>query len=375
MKIGFDARGAILYRGTGIGTYTYQLIKNLNLIDKRNNYRFFWPGDEFQNLDISNDKVFQSIESKKNKFWEEVHVPSRVEQEKIDIYHVPQNGIGLPRTKGCLQVITVHDLIPYIYPETSSAGYLRIFLKEMPRIIEQSDMIITISEYSKRDIQRYFNLPDEKITVIYEAPETIYQPIEKSKAKGFVKQNYGIKSNYLLYIGGLSDRKNVKSLILAFWKIQKDIPQDYKLVIVGKRERSFNKLIKLIETLNLEDKIIFTDFVPVPHMPYLYNAADLFVYPSLYEGFGLPPLEAMACGTPVIASNLTSIPEVTGDAAVLINPNDDLSLASVIEKVLNNPEQLEQMSIDGLKQASKFSWETCARETLGVYEKLYKSKK
>jgi glycosyltransferase involved in cell wall biosynthesis len=373
MKIGFDARGAIWYRGTGIGTYTYQLIKNLNLIDKRNNYRFFWPGDEFQNLDISKDEVFQSIESNKDKFWEEVHVPYRVEQEKIDIYHVPQNGIGLPRTKGCLQVATVHDLIPYIYPETSSSGYLKIFLKEMPRIMEQSDIIITVSDYSKRDIQRYFNLPDEKITVIYEAPESIYQPIEKKKAKEFVNQKYGINSRYLLYIGGLSQRKNIKGLILAFWNIQKDIPEDYRLVIVGKRERSFKKLMDLIDTFNLGDKIIFTDFVPVPHMPYLYSAADLFVYPSLYEGFGLPPLEAMACGTPVITSNLTSIPEVTNDAALLINPNDDLSLASAIEKVLNNPELLEQMSIGGLKQASKFSWETCARETLGVYEKLYKS--
>jgi glycosyltransferase involved in cell wall biosynthesis len=360
MKIGFDARGAIWYRGTGIGTYTYQLVKNLNLIDKKNNYRFFWPGDEFQDLDISNEEVFQSIESKKDKFWEEVHVPSRVEQEKIDIFHVPQNGIGLPTTKGCLQVATVHDLIPYIYPETSSTGYLNIFLKEMPRIMEQSDMIITVSEYSKKDIQRYFNLPDEKVTVIYEAPESIYQPIEKNISKEFVKQKYGINSRYILYIGGLSQRKN--------------IPEDYKLVIVGKRERSFKKLINLIDALNLEDKIIFTDFVKVPYMPYLYSAADLFVYPSLYEGFGLPPLEAMACGTPVITSNLTSIPEVTNEAALLIDPNDHVKLASAIEKVLNNPTQLEQMSKDGLKQASKFSWETCARETLGVYEKLYKTK-
>lgn len=374
MKIGIDSRGAILYRGTGIGTYTYQLIKNLNLIDKKNNYRFFWPGDEFKDLDISNDELFQSIESKKDKFWEEVHVPSRVEQEKIDIFHVPQNGIGLPKTKGCLQVATVHDLIPYIYPETSSSGYLKVFLKEMPRIMEQSDMIITVSEYSKKDIQRYFNLPDEKITVIYEAPESIYQPIEKDKAKEFVQQTYGIKSRYVLYIGGLSHRKNIKSLILAFWNILKDIPEDYKLVIVGKRERSFKKLSDLISTLNLEDKIIFTDFVKVPCMPYLYSAADLFVYPSLYEGFGLPPLEAMACGTPVITSNLTSIPEVTNNAAMLINPNDHVSLASAMEKALNSPKQLEQMSIDGLKQASKFSWESCARETLGVYEKLYRTK-
>ncbi|MFK4997352.1 glycosyltransferase family 4 protein [Bacillus sp. N9] len=132
-----------------------------------------------------------------------------------------------------------------------------------------------------------------------------------------------MKSRYLLYIGGLSYRKNVEGLIKAFWYIQKDIPEDYQLVIVGKRDRSFKKLVTLIETLHLRDKVVFTDYVPVPDLPYLYNAADLFVYPSHYEGFGLPPLEAMACGTPVIASNKTSIPEVTGDAAILVNPSDE----------------------------------------------------
>ncbi|MDQ0200224.1 glycosyltransferase [Neobacillus ginsengisoli] len=188
MKIGLDARGAIWYRGTGIGTYTYQLVKALYSIDKRNEYRFFWPGDEFQNLIPCKYEVFQSIELNKDRFWEEVRIPTRVAQEKIDLYHVPQNGIGLPKTKHCQQVATVHDLIPFIYPETSSSEYLLIFQNEMPRIMEQCDLIITVSEFSKRDIQRYFNLPDEKIAIIYEAAEDIYQPIEKNKAKNFVKQ-------------------------------------------------------------------------------------------------------------------------------------------------------------------------------------------
>jgi glycosyltransferase involved in cell wall biosynthesis len=371
MKIGLDARGAIWYRGTGIGTYTYQLIKSLYSIDKRNEYRFFWPGDEYQNLNPYNDEVFQSIELNKDRFWEEVHIPTRVAQENIDLYHVPQNGIGLPKAKRCLQVATVHDIIPYIYPETSGSVYLKIFQNEMPRIMEQCDRIITVSEFSKRDIQRYFNLPDEKIAIIYEAAEDIFHPIEKNTAKNFVNQQYGINCRYILYIGGLSHRKNITTLILAFWNIRKDIPEDYKLVIVGKQNRSYKNLINVIETLKIGNRIIFTDFVPVPHLPYLYNAADLFVYPSLYEGFGLPPLEAMACGTPVIASNVTSIPEVTGDAAVLINPRDDHSLAASIERVLRKPDQLIQMSKEGLEQAKKFSWEKCAQKTLDVYEKLY----
>jgi glycosyltransferase involved in cell wall biosynthesis len=371
MKIGVDSRGAIWYRGTGIGTYTYQLVKNLHTIDKKNEYRFFWPGDEFKNLDPGVDEVFNSIERSKDKFWEEVHIPMSVEQEKIDIFHVPQNGIGLPAKKGCLNVVTVHDLIPYIYPETVGKGYLKIFLQEMPRIMAQSDLVITVSEHSKRDIQRIFQLPDDRIAVTYEAPESVYKPIDKTQAKEFVKKTYGIDRPYVLYIGGFSPRKNVKGLINAFYEIQKDIPEEIALVLVGKEARDFDDTSMLVDALRLNDRVIFTGFAPVLELPYLYNAAELFIYPSFYEGFGLPPLEAMACGTPTITSNTSSIPEVTGNAALLINPHDMYNLAEAMEKTLNSPELRAKMSADGLAQASKFSWEKCARETLGAYEKLY----
>lgn len=375
MKIGLDARGAIWYRGTGIGTYTYQLVKNLHHLDKQNEYRFFWPGDEYKNLDPANDEVFNSIERSKDKFWEEVHVPMSVEQEKIDIYHVPQNGIGLPAKKGCLNVVTVHDLIPYIYPETVGKGYLRIFLNEMPRIMEQSDLVITVSEHSKRDIQRIFQLPEDKIAVTYEAPESVYRPIDKALAKQHVKEKYGIDGRYIVYLGGFSPRKNVKGLINAFYEIRHDIPEDYKLVLVGKEARDYDDTHMLVDALRLQDRVVFTGFAPVLELPYLYNAAELCVYPSFYEGFGLPPLEAMSCGVPTITSNTSSIPEVTGDAAVLVNPHDMYNLADEMEKLINSPETLAKMREASLKQAAKFTWEKCARETLAAYEKLYKKEK
>ena len=371
MKIGLDARGAIWYRGTGIGTYTYQLVKNLHAIDKENEYRWFWPGDEFKNLDPTVDEVFNSIERSKDKFWEEVHIPMSVEQEKIDLFHVPQNGIGLPTKKGCLNVVTIHDLIPYIYPETVGKGYLKIFLSEMPRIIEQSDLIITVSEHSKRDIQRIFQVPEERIAVTYEAPESVYRPIDKGEARSFVEKTYGIDSRYVLYIGGFSPRKNVRGLINAFYELQNSIPKDVKLVLVGKEARDFDETSMLVEAMRLQDRVVFTGFAPVLELPYLYAGADLFVYPSFYEGFGLPPLEAMACGTPVITANNSSIPEVTGDAAVLINPHDMYDLAGAMEKVLNNPELGEGMRAAGMKQAANFTWRKCAEETLAAYQKLY----
>lgn len=371
MKIGLDARGAIWYRGTGIGTYTYQLVKNLYTMDQKNEYRFFWPGDEYKDLDPTEDEIFNSIERSKDKFWEEVHIPMSVEQEKIDIFHVPQNGIGLPLKKGCLNVVTVHDLIPYIYPETVGKGYLKIFLQEMPRIIEQSDLIITVSEHSKRDIKRIFNVPDDKVAVTYEAPESVYQKIDDQTAKDFVRERFGIDRPYVLYIGGFSPRKNVKGLINAFYEIQDQIPKEYALVLVGKEARDYDDTAMLVDALRLKDRVIFTGFAAVPELPHLYNAADLCVYPSFYEGFGLPPLEAMACGTPVITSNTSSIPEIAGDAALLINPHDMYDLAEKMKQVLNSTAKQKQMQAAGLAQASKFTWEKCARETLAAYEKLY----
>ncbi|MCL5045934.1 MAG: glycosyltransferase, partial [Actinobacteria bacterium] len=178
MKIGIDARAAIWYRGTGIGTYTYQIIKNLSRIDKTNNYRLFWPGNASKDfLEASENFDFDVVGETKDKFWEEIHIPARLAGDRVDVYHVPQNGIGLPGKKTCPQVVTVHDLIPYIYPETVGRGYQRIFLQEMPRIVEQADRIITVSEHSRRDLKRYFNLPDWKIDVIYEAADDIYRPL------------------------------------------------------------------------------------------------------------------------------------------------------------------------------------------------------
>lgn len=374
MKIGLDARGAIWYRGTGIGTYTYQLVKNLYLLDQKNDYRFFWPGDEYKDLDPSVDEVFNSIERSKDKFWEDVHIPMSVDKDKIDLYHVPQNGIGLPPKTGCLNVVTVHDLIPYIYPETVGKGYLKIFLSDMPRIMEQSDLVITVSEHSKRDIQRIFQLPEERIVVTYEAPESVYREIPEAEAKAFVKERFGIDSRYVLYIGGFSPRKNVKGLINAFYEIQKDIPDDVKLVLVGKEARDFDDTTMLVEALRLQDRVVFTGFAPVLELPYLYAAADVFVYPSFYEGFGLPPLEAMACGTPVITSSTSSLPEVVGEAGITINPHDMYALAESLVDVLNNDALRASLKQKGLAQAAQFSWAKCARETLAAYEQLFARK-
>ena len=371
MKVGIDARAAIWYRGTGIGTYTYQLIRSLyELKIPGLEYRYFWPGDEYKDLDIRDESVFNSIEKSKDKFWEEVHIPTRLCDENIDIYHVPQNGIGLPLTKICPVVVTIHDLIPYVYPETVGRSYLKVFLAQMPEIVERADKIITVSKCSKRDIQRILGVPADKIAITYEAPEPIYQPMDKQESKKLAAEKYGLHKDYILYIGGFSPRKNVQGLISAFKEILPDLKRDVQLALVGKQVREFNELLVLIEALGIQDKVVWTGFAPVEDLPYLYSGAEVFVYPSLYEGFGLPPLEAMACGTPTITSSTSSIPEVVGKSALFFNPFDASQLAEALYKVLTNEELRQRLSEKGLKRARKFTWKKTAEGTLEVYREL-----
>ncbi|MDD2496846.1 MAG: glycosyltransferase family 1 protein [Desulfitobacteriaceae bacterium] len=368
MKVGIDSRAAIWYRGTGMGTYTYQLIRNIYLIDKKNEYHFFLPHESFQGTDPLTSGVFQSISQSKDAFWETVIAAETINPEGMNVFHVPQNGIGLPPEKTCPTVVTVHDLIPYVLEETVGPGYLKIFQREMPRILDETDHIITVSEHSKKDLQEIMHVPEERITVIYEAPESTYKPIKRDVAKARIKNKYGIGENFILYIGGFSPRKNLRGLINAYHKIYKDIKMNCKLVILGKHSRDYHGLVDLVERLDLQERVLFPGFIPVQDLPFFYNAAELFVYPSFYEGFGLPPIEALACGTPTITSNVSSLPEVVDGAAILINPRDILALATAMHRVLTEPELAQELKKKGPKRASEFSWTKTAGQTIKVYQ-------
>ena len=374
MLVGIDGRGAVWYRGTGIGTYTYQLLKHLKEREERDRYRIFWPGEEYLSLNISDQEDFRQVEAKEN-YWEEVFLPKAIAREAIDLYHVPQNGIGLPREKKCQQVVTIHDLIPYVYPETVGRKYLQNFLEEMPRIMEKSDHIITVSECSKRDIQYIFDYPAEQISVIPEAPEPMYRMLSMAAAKDFLKLKYGITGDYILYLGGFGPRKNVRGLILAFALARKEMKSSTKLVLPGRWQKESDPLEHMLSALNISDQVILPGYVAVDHLPYFYRAAKLFVYPSFYEGFGLPPLEAMACGTPVIAANTSSLPEVVGDGASLINPFDTVAMAGEIYRLLNDEEKRCELAEKGRQQVKKYTWAKTAAATARIYETMLAKKK
>ncbi|QCX33435.1 glycosyltransferase family 4 protein [Caloramator sp. E03] len=371
MKIAIDARGANWYAGTGIGTYTQQVLKYILKLDTENEYILYWCGTNYKDMYL-NPNITISIASKKHhRFFEEYFIPENIKNKSIDIYHVPQNGIGLPHKKNCLYISTIHDLIPYIMPETVGRGYLKRFIAQMPEIIQNSDMIITVSEFSKKDIMRIFDVDEYRIKVTPLAADSCFMPIDKNTAKEFIKNNYSIEYNYILYLGGFSPRKNVKSLIVAYSRIFKDIQRDIKLVILGPSKDDHSYLIELCTSLGIKDNVIFTGFVPYEHLPYFYNASTIFVYPSLYEGFGLPPLEAMSCKVPVITSNISSIPEVTGDGAILINPFDTEDLKCAIERLLENENLRYEIAQKGFLRSKEFSWIKTAKNTLNIYKETY----
>ena len=373
MNIGIDGRAAKWYRGTGIGTYTYQLISNINNIDNINEYLLFLPQNT--GLELNNNFSIKPIEESTNSnFWDEVNAPNILNNTDIELYHVPQNGVGLTENINCLKTITLHDIIPLRMPETVSDRYLNIFNNQLPKIIENCDGIITVSEFSKDDIAKEFNFPKDKIFVTYLGAEDIYKPLDKKSCKYFLKNKYNIDKNFLLYVGGYSPRKNIIGILEAFSLLDPKLRENLSVVITGKKGISYSIYMKRAEDLGIKNSVIFTDFIPLDHLPLFYNACEFLVYPSFYEGFGLPPLEAMACGTPVIASNVTSIPEICSGSALLVDPYnvDELSLS--MSELLSDNKLRDSMIKYGLNNCLKYSWANTAKDTIAAYGNIIKNK-
>jgi glycosyltransferase involved in cell wall biosynthesis len=371
MKIGIDGRAAKWYRGTGLGTYAYQLISSINSIDELNRYLLFMPENSGCDINFNiNFNVRSITENNNDNFWDAVNIPNILEDGDIELYHVPQNGIGLPHDKRCPMVITLHDIIPYRMPETVGPTYLKIFTEQMPNIIPKCDGIITVSEFSKKDIIKEFNYPEDKVFVTHLAPESIYKPMDKAISKSLIKNFYSIEGDFILYIGGFSPRKNIIGLMEAFSKLTNLYKKNLKLVIAGKKGISYDLYKTKADELKISDRVIFPGFIAMEHLPYLYNSSELFVYPSFYEGFGLPPIEAMACGIPVITSNTTSIPEIVGDSALLIDPQNTDDIFEAMIKVFEDDNLKENLVLRGFIRSSELSWKDTAKRTLIAYNKI-----
>ncbi|OOM75288.1 mannosylfructose-phosphate synthase [Clostridium puniceum] len=370
MKIAIDARSSNLHHGTGIGTYTENLISEMLSLNSKDQFTLFCSGKFSKKFNKKNSNIVYSS-GKHGGFYEKYYIPNELTKSHIDLYHIPQNGIGLDFDTEIPTVVTIHDLIPYIMPDTVGKSYLERFLRDMPNIIANSSSILTVSEYSKKDILKFFSsYPEDKVFVTPLAANNNFKPLNKNACKLYVENTYGVKAPYILYIGGFSLRKNALGLIKAFIKVHKDLNKPYKLLIGGPLKDEGEKLLNFVKENNMEDKIIFSGYLEDKLLPILYSGCDAFVYPSFYEGFGLPPLEAMSCKAPVITSNLTSIPEVTKDSAILINPYkiDELEKALVI--LLNDEKLKTELSQKGYIRSLEFTWKKTAQTTLEIYKTL-----
>ncbi len=350
------------YRGAGINQYIYNLLRFLPLVDGEGRYVAFlgekrarFPGVElhFTSLPTAIPPV--------RILWEQAFQPLALKRAKVELLH-SLAFVG-PLLSPCPFLVTVYDLSFLLYPG-SFRLWNRLYLSTFTRIsVKKARRVIAISENTKRDIVKLLGVDEGKVRVTYCGYDESLKPLPPAEVEEF-RRRKGLPERFILFLGTIEPRKNLVRLLEAFSKVKRE---GVKLVLAGGLGWGYGPILASMEKLNLKSDVLLPGFVPPEEKVYWYNAAEVFVYPSLYEGFGLPPLEAMACGTPVVASNAASLPEVVGDGGILVDPFDPDAMAEALSMLLSNPEERERLKGKGLRQAQKFSWEQMARETVNIY--------
>ena len=368
MKVGIDIRELERGKVTGIGQYLNNFLKSCTK-DKQD-WEFILFGNQYTEIchDATNiKKIF--IPEFLTFWWDQVQLPYNLKKEKIDVFLTPY--FKAPLFCSCKLVLIINDLIPLFSQKYKS---LRNFINRvyfeglMKAATLKADKIIAISNYTKKDILQKFRLPEWKIEVVYLNVDENYRPSKSNYDQ--LKYKYGISKQFILYFGNFNPHKNVSFLLKAYSGLPRKIKNKFELVLGGKKDSHCIALEKRARQLEIENNVIFTGFIPEEDLPTIYSAASLFVFPSLYEGFGLPPLEAMACGTPVIVSNTTSLPEVVGDAGILVESNDTDKLSQAILSILFNTKLQVELRKKGLSRAKKFTLYRTSNDIFNLLEKV-----
>ncbi len=374
MRIAFDAT-SIPRLMAGAGVYTDNLIRGLARVDDENEYVVFAKTDAFDGLarEHSSFRVVRGggKSHATRLVWEQLVLPAQLRAQHIDVLHSPHHTTPMI-VAGCRRVVTFHDLTFFILPERYPRRRLAYFRSVSWASAKAARMLICPSKAVQNDIVRILHTPPEKVRTIAEAAAPAFRIIEDKTVLDRLRYDHLLPERYILSVGSLEPGKNRTTLLKAFADVRgRGVEQ--KLVVTGQRAWKYGEDFRLAEELGLKGQVVFTGYVAPEEMPALYNAADLFVFPSLYEGFGLPVLEAMACGVPVVTSNVSSIPEVAGDAALLVDPRDAKALADAIEHALRDGDVHSMLRQRGLERAATFSWEKAARETIAVYEEALRT--
>lgn len=363
MKIGIDAR-LVYYHQAGIGQYILRLTQALALLDHEDQFTLFTSRkDRTPILEQSNFKR-QELWTPSHHRFEPAALSLELARFSLDVLHSPD--FIPPASVHAKSVITVHDLAFLLFPDFLTRPSARYYSR-VDIAAHKADHIIAVSESTKRDTVRLLGVPEEKITVIPEAAHPIFAPITSPEPLERIRTRYKLPEEFILFVGTIEPRKNLPALVNAYRRLRDNYKSNVALVIVGQRGWLYEELDQMLEEMNIQDSVRFLGGVPNEELVYLYNAAKIFAFPSRYEGFGLPPLEAMACGTPVVTSNVSSLPEVVGDAALLVDPEDIDGLAVAMWRLLSEENLRRELRAKGLKRAQTFSWERAARATLQVY--------
>jgi glycosyltransferase involved in cell wall biosynthesis len=363
------------YQGTGV--YCYNLVRQLIGMDEENEYMLFQRGHEpWRELSLPPNfkpflvRRFYDQDQRFSPLLDQVLTPWDVARARPHLHHALSIHYCCWRLP-CPSVVTILDLIPLLFPE----DYMKTGLKHrmLYRFARKADHILTISEHAKKDIHRLLGIPLDKITVAYLAADERFRQGKSPEKVEEMARKYGIEGPYILYTGGFTKvdpRKNVEQLIEVYRELRNQGFDKYQLVLAGKLGEYSQELMRKMDQMNMGAGVVFTDHLNHDDLPYLYNGARCFVFPSFYEGFGMPPLEAISCGAPTIAYRNSSLPEVVGDAGILIDEQQPGQLLEAIRTLLARDDLVGELRAKGFEQAKRFRWEDTARKTLAVYREV-----
>ena len=364
MRIGIDARKL---HDFGIGTYIRNLLRQLARLDRQTEFVVLCRPADCEALALLGENFRAVPETSGNySIAEQIRIPLALEREKVTLFHAPH--YVLPPLVRCRSVVTIHDCIHLMFPQYLPSRFALGYARASIRLAAwRATRVLTVSESSKRDILRFVDTTPEKIDVIYNAYDERFgvEPREEDVVR--VRERYQLSDEFVLYAGNVKPHKNLERLIEAFDMVRKRGLDRLKLVLIGDEISKYAALRRAVHQHQLHKYVRFLGYLPEETLAVMYRLAGVFVFPSLYEGFGLPPLEAMASGTPVVTSNVSSLPEVAGGAAVLVDPYSPQAIADGIHRVLTDEALRRSLRQKGLARAAQFSWEQSVRRVREIY--------
>lgn len=366
MKIGIDIRETV-HEKAGKGYYAAHLVDEILKQDKVNQYILYTdcPVEIYRNFENAETRPI----CKKGLFWHKAVLDDAYKSD-LDVYFAPTSYIipALHNPKKLQVVMTVHDLVAFMFPQKHNKKAVFTEKLTLQQALNKVVKVLSVSENTKRDLVKRFKCDDELVDIVSNAASEIYEPVPEEIYDHF-KEAHNLPDQFIFCAGTLEPRKNYPTLLKSFAKVVEKMP-DIKLLIAGKRGWMYDEIYKTVHDLGIEDNVRFLGYVPERDLVYLYNLATVFVWPSLYEGFGIPPLEAMQSGCPVITSNTSSLPEVVGEGAITIDPNDESALADAMIEVLEDRDLSHNLIKKGFNQSKKFSWKLSADRFLDIIKSL-----